>query len=69
MSDPIEAAFPVEAAFVKPSRLATAIDRSRATVYARIQSGEIKARRVDGVLRIPRDEAIRWLRSVTEATQ
>lgn len=51
----------VEADYLKPGTCARSVERSRAWGYALIASGELRAVRVGGVLRVPRDEWRRWL--------
>jgi excisionase family DNA binding protein len=52
--------------FVAPREAAFHLRHSPAWVYERIASGEIRAVKVAGVLRIRREDFEAWLASVTE---
>ena len=49
----------VERVLIRPARFAQMVDLSRASVYAAIDRGEIRAVRIGGSLRIPASELAR----------
>ena len=50
-----------EAEYLRPGTCARSVERSRAWAYALIASGDLRAVKVAGALRVPRDEWRRWL--------